>query len=234
MWFLVMAIPEVNPTLTPTTATQAKVLWGGTFDPIHQGHVLSAMELSRCLGVKTVELLPNRQPAHRQNPVATAQQRAKMVSLAIEAHDELAMDTREVERQGPSYSVLTMAEVRQEIGPVMPLIWCMGTDAFAGLQQWHRWQELLDYGHVLVLTRPASFWPQDPELLTWYATHKVDDAKCLLAAPSGQVAHLKLGQHAVSATQIRQQLGLGYQPSATELAPAVAQYIASQSLYGIN
>ena len=103
-----------------------------------------------------------------------------MLSLAIEAHDELAMDTREVTRQGPSYSVLTMAEVRQEIGPVKPLIWCMGMDAFAGLKQWHRWQELLNYGHVLVLTRPATSWPQDPELLTWYATHKVDEAKHLV------------------------------------------------------
>jgi len=228
MWFLVMVILEVNATAT------AKVLWGGTFDPIHQGHVLSAIELSKYLGVQPIELLPNSQPAHRQSPVATAQQRAKMLSLSIAAHDELVMDTREVKRQGPSYSVLTMAEVRQEVGPVMPLIWCMGMDAFSGLQRWHRWHELLDYGHVLVLTRPASCWPQDPELLTWYATHKVDDAKDLLASPYGQVAHLKLGQHAVSATQIRQQLRLGYKPSATELAPAVAQYIASQSLYGIN
>ena len=229
-----MAIPEVNAIPESTPKTQAKVLWGGTFDPIHQGHILSAIELSQCLGVKNVALLPNCQPAHRLNPVATAQQRAKMLSLAIEGHDELAIDTREVDRHGLSYSVLTMIEVRQEIGSVMPLIWCMGMDAFAGLRQWHRWQELLDYGHVLVLTRPASFWPKDPELLTWYATHKVDDAKHLLASPSGQVAHLKLGQHAISATQIRRKLRLGYQPSVTELAPAVAQYIASQSLYGIN
>ena len=234
MWFLVMVIPEVNVISKPIPIPHAKVLWGGTFDPIHQGHVLSAIELSQCLGVHDVALLPNCQPAHRQSPLATAQQRVQMLSLAIEGHDELAIDTREVDRHGLSYSVLTMIEVRQEIGPVMPLIWCMGMDAFAGLRQWHRWQELLDYGHVLVLTRPASSWPRDPELLTWYATHKVDDAKHLLASSSGQVAHLKLGQHAVSATQIRRQLRSGYQPSVTELAPAVAQYIASQSLYGIN
>ena len=225
-----MAIPELNS----SPAALVKVLWGGTFDPIHQGHVASAIELSKYLGVQPVELLPNSQPAHRPSPEATTHQRVKMLSLAIEAHDELVMDTREVTRQGPSYSVLTMAEVRQEIGPVKPLIWCLGMDAFAGLKQWHRWQELLNYGHVLVLTRPASLWPQDPELLTWYATHKVDEAKLLLASPSGQVAHLKLGQHPVSATQIRQQLRLGHKPSATELAPAVSQYIASQSLYGIN
>ena len=225
-----MAIPELNPSLT----AEVIVLWGGTFDPIHQGHVSSAIELSEYLGVQPVQLLPNSQPAHRQRPEATAHQRIEMLSLAIATHDELAMDTREVERQGPSYSVLTMAEVRQEIGPIKPLIWCMGMDAFVGLKQWHRWQELLDYGHVLVLTRPSSTWPQDPELLTWYATHKVDEAKHLLASPSGQVAHLKLGQHPVSATQIRQQLRLGHKPNATELAPAVSQYIASQSLYGIN
>ena len=227
---MVMVIPEFNA----SPAATVKLLWGGTFDPIHQGHVSSAIELSKYLGVQPVQLLPNSQPAHRQRPVATAEQRAEMLALAIDAHDELAMDTREVKRQGPSYSVSTMAEVRQEIGPIMPLIWCMGMDAFAGLRQWHRWQELLDYGHVLVLTRPATYWPQDPELLTWYATHKVEDAKHLLASPSGQVAHLKLGQHPVSATQIRQQLRLGHKPNATELGPAVSQYIASQSLYGIN
>ena len=226
-----MAIPELNKI---PAAVGVKILWGGTFDPIHQGHVASAVELSQYLALQPIHLLPNRQPAHRQRPEATAEQRINMVSLAIKAHDELAMDAREVKRQGPSYSVLTMAEVRQEIGPAMPLIWCLGMDAFTGLQQWHRWQELLNYGHLLVLTRPATCWPQDPELLTWYAAHKVDDAKHLLASPSGQVAHLKLGQYPVSATQIRQQLRLGHQPSATELAPAVAQYIASQGLYGIN
>lgn len=224
-----MVIP--GPNSVPAAAT---VLWGGTFDPVHQGHVSSALELSKYLGGQPVELLPNSQPAHRQKPLATAEQRTEMLSLAIVEHDELRVDMRELQRQGPSYSVLTMAEVRQDIGPLMPLIWCLGMDAFVGLQTWHRWQELLDYGHLLVLTRPASCWPQDPELLTWYATHKVDEAKQLLASPSGQVAHLKLGQYPISATQIRQRLCLGDQPSATELAPAVAQYIASQSLYGIN
>ena len=223
---MVISVPNKYPA--------AKVLWGGTFDPIHEGHVALAIELSDYLGVQPLQLLPNRQPAHRQAPVGTAQQRAKMLSLAIQGHKELALDMREIERQGPSYSVVTMAEVRQEIGPVTPLIWCMGVDAFAELAQWHRWQELLDYGHLLVLARPAASWPQDPEVLTWYAAHKVDDAKQLLASPSGQVAHLKLGQHPVSATQIRQQLRLGHKPNATELAPAVSQYIASQSLYGIN
>lgn len=212
----------------------AKVLWGGTFDPIHEGHVCLAIELSHYLGVQPLHLLPNSQPTHRQAPTATAKQRVQMLSLAIQGHKELALDRREIQRQGPSYSVLTMSDVRQEIGPVTPLIWCMGVDAFAQLRQWHRWQELLDYGHVLVLTRPAVSWPQDPALLTWYAAHKVDEAKQLLASPSGQVAHLKLGQHGVSATQIRKRLRLGYLPSATELAPAVASYIASQSLYGIN
>ena len=225
-----MAIPDRKP----ISAAAVKVLWGGTFDPIHQGHVSSAIEVSQYLGVKPLQLLPNSQPAHRHRPVANAEQRVEMLSLAIAGHDELAMDTREIERQGLSYSILTLAEVRQEIGPMMPLIWCMGLDAFSGLQQWYRWQELLDYGHLLVLTRPETIWPQDPELLTWYTAHKVDDAKHLLASPLGQVAHLKLGQYPVSATQIRQQLRLGYQPSASELAPAVAKYIASQSLYGIN
>lgn len=225
-----MAIPEVKASPGAT----AKILWGGTFDPVHQGHVSSALELSGYLGVQPIHLVPNNQPVHRQMPAAKAWQRLKMLCLAIQDYAQLAIDERELKRCGPSYSVLTMQEVRQEIGPDVPLIWCMGMDAFAGLQQWHRWQELLNYGHVLVLTRPATSWPTDPELLTWYAAHKVDEAKYLLASPSGQVAHLELGQYAVSATQIRQQLRLGQKPSATELAPAVAQYIASQSLYGIN
>lgn len=218
----------------PNVGPAAKVLWGGTFDPIHEGHVSLAIELSNYLGVQPLYLLPNSQPAHKHAPVATAQQRAKMLTLAIQSYEQLAIDMREIERQGPSYSVLTMAEVRQEIGKATPLIWCLGVDAFAQLTQWHRWQELLTYGHLLVLTRPQVSRPKDPELLTWYAAHKVDEAKQLLASPSGQVAHLKLGQHDISATQIRQQLCLGYQPSATELAPAVAHYIASQSIYGIN
>jgi len=212
----------------------ARIILGGTFDPVHQGHVASANEVSQYLAGERVFMLPNSQPAHRQVPAANGQQRADMLNIAVTDHEQLALDCRELGRQGPSYSLLTMAEVRQEIGAQMPLIWCMGVDAFAGLKQWHRWQELLDYGHLLVLTRPHASWPKDPELLTWYATHKVGEAKQLLASPAGQVAHLKLGQYDVSATQIRQQLRVGQKPTATELAPAVTQYIASQSLYGIN
>lgn len=214
------------------------MLLGGTFDPVHQGHVYSALELSQYLTVSAVapqlvHLLPNSQPAHRLAPQANAQQRAQMLALATAEYEQLVVDERELQRQGPSYSVLTMAEVRAEIGPQQPLIWCLGVDAFAGLQQWHRWQELLDYGHLLVLSRPQAPWPTNTQLLTWYAAHQVAEAKQLLATPLGQVAHLKLGQYAVSATQLRQQLCAGQQPSALNLAPAVAQYIADQRLYGI-
>lgn len=220
-------------------AVPAKVLLGGTFDPVHQGHVALALELSRYLTPvngpsQEVHLLPNSQPAHRQAPHGSAKQRAAMLALAIAEHAQLVLDERELRRHGPSYSVLTLAELRAEVGPQAPLIWCLGVDAFAGLKQWHRWQELLDYGHLLVLSRPAAQWPMDAELLAWYAMHKVDAANVLLASPCGQVAHLKLGQYAVSATQLRQQMRLGQQPSATELAPAVTQYIASQSLYGLK
>lgn len=216
----------------------AKVLFGGTFDPVHQGHVHSALELSQYLSgqetpAQMVHLLPNSQPVHRLAPQANAQQRAQMLALATAEYGSLAVDERELHRQGPSYSVLTMAEVRAEIGPEQSLIWCLGLDAFAGLQHWHRWQELLDYGHLLVLSRPQATWPTNTQLLTWFAAHQVAEAKQLLASPLGQVAHLKLGQYAVSATQLRQQLCTGQQPSALNLAPAVAQYIADQRLYGI-
>ena len=97
-----MAIPDRKP----ISAAAVKVLWGGTFDPIHQGHVSSAIEVSQYLGVKPLQLLPNSQPAHRRRPVANAEQRVEMLSLAIAGHDELAMDTREIERQGLSLSLI--------------------------------------------------------------------------------------------------------------------------------
>lgn len=213
---------------------EAKVIFGGTFDPIHQGHVNLAVELSDYLDVRPISLLPNHQPMHRSNPGALANDRAKMVSLAIAEHPQLVLDTRELERKGPSYSVLTLAEMRQEIGTEAPLIWCMGADAFAQLTSWNRWQELLDFGHLLVLSRPDSNWLLEPQLLDFYEAHKVDDGKQLLLSAAGKVAHLELGQYGVSATKIRKQLHLGNLPSANELSPAVAKYIASQSLYGIN
>jgi len=121
----------------------ATVLLGGTFDPVHQGHVNSALELSQYLSgqatpTQMVHLLPNSQPVHRLTPQASAQQRAQMLALATAKYEQLAVDERELCRQGPSYSVLTMAEVRAEIGPQQPLIWCLGVDAFAGLLHWHR------------------------------------------------------------------------------------------------
>src|SRR5690606_35078171 len=129
-------------------------LFGGTFDPIHNAHLRVAWEAAEVLDAD-VRLLPASVPPHRAQPVGSARQRAALVRAALVRQDRLVLDTRELQREGPSYTIDTLLELRGEIGPLRPLVLLIGADAFAGLPTWHRWRELFDHAHIGVLTRPG-------------------------------------------------------------------------------
>jgi nicotinate-nucleotide adenylyltransferase len=210
--------------------TTVKVCLGGTFDPVHAGHIGTAKALADYLAVP-VNLLPNLQPAHRQQPGATAAQRLAMLHMACEDELQLLVDDHELQREGPSYTLLTMQSMRQELGADGVLIWCMGVDAFAHLHTWYGWRELLDYGHILVLDRPDSEAPYDAELLKFWQNHKVEEPKQLLQSPSGHISSLRLPQYAISATAIRAYVQQGMCPPEAMLPVNIAQYVIAQNLY---
>jgi nicotinate-nucleotide adenylyltransferase len=129
-------------------------IFGGTFDPIHCGHLRTAFELWQELRLAEVRLLPAGTPPHRDQLYASAEVRLKMVRSAVVAQPYFVVDDREVRRTGPSYSVDTLMELRREF-PERSLCLLLGMDAFLGLPQWHRWRELLSLAHVVVAHRPG-------------------------------------------------------------------------------
>jgi len=134
----------------PNPIRKPLAILGGTFDPVHIGHLNAAWEAAELLDAD-VRLMPANVPPHRPPPIASAQQRAAMLRAALQGQSRLALDTRELEREGPSYTVDTLAGLRAEQDD-RPLILLLGEDAFAALPSWHRWRELFDLAHIGVLT----------------------------------------------------------------------------------
>ena len=142
---------------------------GGTFDPVHLGHLRVAWEAAEALDAQ-VRLMPAHLPPHRPAPVANAQQRVRMLQAALAGQDRLVLDTRELQREGPSYTVDTLRELRAESAASQPLILLLGSDAFAGLPTWHEWRVLFDLAHIGVLSRPGVAAWDGAKILDWYKT----------------------------------------------------------------
>ncbi len=147
-------------------------LFGGTFDPVHNGHLRMALEAGEELALEQVRLLPCHRPPHRETPNVDSDQRTHMLRLAVESCPLLKLDDRELRRDGPSYTLETLQSLRAELGPEVSLIWVMGSDSFLGLESWHRWRELLDYAHLLVVARPGWELPQEGALHDWLLNHR--------------------------------------------------------------
>ena len=133
--------------------------FGGTFNPVHYGHLRSALELVEHLGLVECRLMPSAQPPHRDAPACSAAHRAAMVELAVRGEPQLVCDYRELDRDGPSYTVDSLQEMRNEMGAAQSLALVVGCDALLGLPTWHRWQSLLDLAHIVVLARPGWTLP---------------------------------------------------------------------------
>lgn len=219
---------------TQKNATQGEVrqgiaILGGTFDPIHVGHLRSAVEVYDHLQVEQVTLIPAFQPVLRHAPGASAEQRLHMLSLAVSERSLLQIDDREIQRGGPSFMVDTLTSLRQEVGAQVPLYLVLGADAFVRLDEWHRWRELLSLAHLVVLQRPGQLAQPAPEVMDALATCRAS-AAALKTQPAGGVCELQLTQLAVSATMIRQLCAEG--GHIDYLVPtAVQKYIEQQGLY---
>ena len=178
-------------------------VFGGTFDPIHYGHLRTAFEMLQALRFENVRFVPCGDPPHRGTTIASAKERLRMVELAIQGQRGFSLDDREVLRRGPSYSIDTLLSLREEF-PDRALGLIVGMDAFLGLPSWHRWEEILGASHIIVAHRPGWKAPDMGrlgELITEFGTHRVDD---LHAAPSGRIHIHAVTQLEISSSEIRE------------------------------
>ena len=202
---------------------------GGTFDPVHQGHIILAGELLEHLHLKQMRLLPCKIPVHRDKPTASTEDRLAMLQLAT-AGTDLLIDCRELERSGPSYTIDSLRSLRDETGSAQALAFCMGTDAFATLTNWHQWQDFLELSHLVIMARPASTMSLAPELKSLLTAKQVPDPTFLHQQPNGLIYLASLSQIPLSSTHVRQKIASGNIPEHT-LAPAVQHYIEERGLY---
>jgi nicotinate-nucleotide adenylyltransferase len=201
---------------------------GGTFDPVHLGHVRPALELLQALSLREIRFVIARIPPHRDPPKASAEHRWRMLELALQAHPGLIADDRELLRDGPSYTVDTLRGLRPEQDETLCLI--MGSDAFVGFTAWRCWQGILRLANIVVITRPETHLPARGvigELLQQRRVSKADDlARCA----SGGILPWTVRPVDVSATAIRSGLAAGRDVSSMLPAP-VLRYIRSHGLY---
>lgn len=184
---------------------------GGTFDPIHNGHLRVAWEAAETLDAE-LRLVPARLPPHRDPPVADAELRAELLRRALAGQSRLALDPRELRRAGPSYTVDTLAELRAELGPQRSLVLLVGADAFAALNAWHRWREIFELAHIGVLSRPGrSAAALAPELLAEIAGRR-SEPLAVHAAPGGSVVTIPVTALDISSSKIRALLAAGQEP----------------------
>jgi nicotinate-nucleotide adenylyltransferase len=186
-------------------------IFGGTFDPIHYAHLRTAFELQQALRLKEIRFLPAGNPPHRDQPLADAQLRLKMVQLATAGQAGFVVDDREVRKEGPSYSVETLAELRHEY-PDRSLCLIVGMDAFLSLPKWHQWRELLQLAHLVVAHRPGWRAPgMGPlgELLVDRGTGRIGD---LHESRAGCIYIHAVTQLEISSTEVRQLIGMGRDP----------------------
>ena len=210
-------------------------LLGGTFDPVHYGHLRFADEARRSLGLSELRLVPARDPPHRAGPAASAADRLAMLRLAVGEFPGLVVDERELRRGGKSYTVLTLEELRKEDAR-RPQLLLVGADAFRGLPTWRRWRKLFALAHLVVVARPgvalADALP-DPLAAEW-KSRLIGDPAILFSAPAGAIYEQRISPQPISASMIRAQLergDAGRSAVSALLPPAVLAYIERHHLY---
>ncbi len=208
-------------------------VFGGTFDPVHFGHLRPALELYESLGLDELRFVPCGRPPHREPPQARAEDRLAMLRAAVRGQRGFVVDTRELERPGPSYMVDTLQSLRDQFGPGRPLLLLLGLDAFLGLETWHRWERLAELAHLVVAHRPG-FVPADllqhPGLWALVSSSQAEDSGELRDAPAGRVLFCQVTQLDISASGIRRLLAAGR--DIRYLVPeAVREIIAARRIY---
>lgn len=201
-------------------------IYGGTFNPVHYGHLRTALEVKELFKLDELRLIPCRLPPHREQPDVSGEMRLQMLQIAADDTQGFRIDRCELDREGPSYMVDTLKSLRVE-NPDMPLLLFIGADAFAGLESWHQWQRLFDYAHIVVMTRPG--FNRQP-LSDFMQQRLIVDRTSLRARQAGCLFFQPVTLLEISATQIRHIIANGGNPRFL-LPDAVLAFIQQHQLY---
>lgn len=206
-------------------------LLGGTFNPIHFGHLRMAQELAEALSLNEVRFIPSANPPHKSAPNVSAEHRAAMVQLAIANNPLFTFDDRELRRTGASYTIDTLQSLRDELGAYASVVLFMGSDAFTKLHTWHRWQEIISLCHIALVQRPlASKEPLPKVLETFLHNHYTENAQDLHETCAGLITMQAITPLEISSTAIRS--ALQNKQSARYLTPdCVLDYIEQHQRY---
>ena len=210
-------------------------IFGGTFDPIHFGHLRLAQEIGEFIHMAQVRFVPGGTPPHRAAPQVTSLQRLEMTLLATADNELFLVDDREVKRSGPGFTVDTLTELRREVGADRPLCLMLGADAFIELATWHRWHEIFSLAHIVVAHRPRfapETWPQRmPEpLVREYTKRLLRQPYAVHLSPAGGIATQAIAALDISGSMIRESLARSVSPRYL-LPDPVLDYIRKHNLY---
>ena len=205
---------------------------GGTFDPIHFGHLKPAQQILKQLDLAEIRLMPSHKPPHKAGTKATSEQRAEMVQLACQDLAGFCVDLRELSRQDPSYTLVTLQSIRQEL-PDTPICFLMGMDSLLSFKSWYRWAQILTLCHLVVSYRPGwnlNAANKDADIMDLLAAHQTDDFKQLHQQNSGLIYLAQIEPLDISSTQIRQNVKAGVDNTGL-LPEAVNAYLLAEGLY---
>ncbi len=203
---------------------------GGTFDPIHYGHLRPALEVWQGLGLDEIRLIPLRDPPHRGRPRVDAEQRLHMVRLAVADQAGFVVDDRELRREGLSYTLDTLSSLRADMGDEVHFCILLGSDALLGFPDWHEPDEVLRLAHLIVMHRPGAGVFGVPSLQTLLRQHQTRDPSRLRNKAAGAILFHPVTQLEISATAIRAMLASGESPRFL-LPDPVLTYMQQQGLY---
>lgn len=202
---------------------------GGTFDPVHFGHLRTALELYEQLPLQEVRFIPCQQPVHKPNALASPEHRLAMLELAIQDQPGFVADAIELERTQPSYTVHTLEQLRQNASQ-SSFAFILGQDAFRGLTTWYEWRRLLQLTHLIVVTRPQTPLDLPQPMTDLLEQHRAQQIHELTTTSHGKIWLTAVTPLTISASFIRQQLNQGLSPRYL-LPDTVCNYIEKYQLY---
>jgi nicotinate-nucleotide adenylyltransferase len=204
-------------------------IFGGTFDPVHLGHLRTALEIVEEAQLGSLRFIPCAHPPHRTAPLASSGQRVEMLERAIAGVDGFSVDRREIERPGHSYTLETLASLRADLAPAA-LCLIIGMDAFESFHLWHRWREILDHAHLIVAHRPGANRPRQSPQSDLLSERLVGDSRQLDGCATGAILLVPVTQLDISATALRRVIARGQSVRYLTSEP-VRRYIRDNGLY---